>query len=170
MHAIGVIHSPFAQARGAPIQPAAAKGAVGRVEVFSEYVGGLKDVDGFDRIWLLYFFDRVGEAKLVVTPFMDDQPRGLFATRAPCRPNPIGLSCVRLLRVERNILHVGDIDILDGTPLLDIKPYAPRFDCYPAERCGWLDAAPGKMPAADERFDEESRSDHASRCERDSDG
>ena len=152
LHAIGTIHSPFAEARGTPIQPAAAKGAVGRVEVFSEYSEGLKDLDGFDRIWLLYFFDRVGEAKLTVTPFMDDEPRGLFATRAPCRPNPIGLSCVRLLRVEENILHVAEIDMLDGTPLLDIKPYAPKFDNYPARRSGWLDSAPRTMPAADERF------------------
>lgn len=151
---IGIIRSPFDKPQGTPIQPAAAGDALGQVEVFPEYAEGLKDLDGFDRIWLLYCFDRVGQAKLAVTPFMDDVERGLFATRAPCRPNPIGISSVRLLRVEGNLLHIAELDVLDGTPLLDIKPYAPRMDHYSAARCGWLDDAPRRMPKADGRFEE----------------
>ncbi|MCK4872296.1 MAG: tRNA (N6-threonylcarbamoyladenosine(37)-N6)-methyltransferase TrmO [Phycisphaerales bacterium] len=149
---IGVIHTPFSRAEGTPIQPSRADGAEGRVEVFPRFAEGLTDVDGFDRIWLLCWFDRVGAAKLTVTPFLDDVPRGLFATRAPCRPNPIGLSCVRLLRVEKNILHVADVDMLDGTPLLDIKPYTSMMDHYEVKRCGWLDRAPGTRREADDRF------------------
>ncbi|MFW6163530.1 MAG: tRNA (N6-threonylcarbamoyladenosine(37)-N6)-methyltransferase TrmO, partial [Planctomycetota bacterium] len=135
---IGTVHSPFAEARGTPIQPRAAEGAEGTVEVFEPYIAGLADLDGFERIWLLYWFDRAAGARMTVTPFLDGQPRGLFATRAPCRPNPIGLSCVRLLRIEGGVLHVADIDVLDNTPLLDLKPYAPAFDSFDVARTGWL--------------------------------
>ncbi len=149
---IGVIRSPFTTPAGTPIQPTFAGGAEGTVEVFEKYAEGLKDLDGFDRIWLIYWFDRVSQVNLLVRPFMDTARRGLFATRAPCRPNPIGLSSVRLLRIEKNILHVADLDILDGTPLLDIKPYAARFDHLPAARSGWLDAVDPDNPTDDGRF------------------
>ncbi len=149
---IGIIHSPFEQAAGTPIQPALANGAEDRVEIFPEYKAGLKDLEGFERIWLIYYFDRVIEMKLTVKPFMDEQQRGLFATRAPCRPNPVGISSVKLIRIQDCTLHVADIDILDRTPLLDIKPYIPKFDSFDVKRIGWLS---GDFPAAklaDDRF------------------
>ena len=152
---IGVIHTPFAEARQAPIQPSMAGGAEGRVTIDPEYTAALADVGGFDRIWLLYWFDRAAPAKLTVTPYLDEQERGLFATRAPVRPNPIGLSSVRLLAVDGCDLHVADVDMLDGTPLLDIKPYVPHFDCYPGGRCGWLEGKPldgDRQVRADDRF------------------
>ena len=149
---IGIVHSQFTEPRGTPIQPALAKGAEGTVEVFAEYVPGLADLDGFERIWLICWLDRVQDVRLEVTPFLDDVPRGLFATRAPCRPNPIGLSPVRLLGVEGNIAHVADVDLLDGTPLLDIKPYAPRFDCFEGSRSGWLASASARREVSDGRF------------------
>ena len=149
---IGVIRTPFKVPAGTPIQPVFAEGAEGTVEVFDKYAEGLKDLDGFDRIWLVYWFDRVSQVNLTVKPFLDTVERGLFATRAPCRANPIGMSCVRLLKIEKNVLHVADVDILDGTPLVDIKPYSPRFDHYPAERSGWLDKVAPNKPADDGRF------------------
>ncbi len=136
---IGVIHSPFKEPRGVPIQPAAARGVRGTVEVFSEYVEGLKDLDGFSHIILIYHFHLARKKSLLVTPFLDNEQNGVFATRAPSRPNPIGLSVVRLLKVEGSILEVENVDIVDGTPLLDIKPYVPEFDHFKVERCGWLE-------------------------------
>lgn len=151
---IGIIRTPHTAPAGTPIQPRFAAGVEGTVEVYDSFAEGLADLDGFDRIWLVYWFDRVGQPQLRVTPFMDDQPRGLFATRAPCRPNPIGISCVRLLEVSGSKLRVADVDMLDHTPLLDIKPYAPRFDHYDVVRSGWLDhASPGRT-RANGRFDE----------------
>ena len=142
---IGTIHSPFQDIAGVPIQPAAAAGIQGSVEVLPEFVEGLKDLAGFSHIVLLYHFHLVQGSQLVVTPFLDSQPRGVFATRAPRRPNPIGLSVVKLLSVERNVLRVENVDIVDGTPLLDIKPYVPAFDRHPADRIGWLAQAQGKV-------------------------
>ncbi len=156
---IGIIHSPFAEAKGTPIQPRAAEGVEGTVEVFEPFVAGLKDLDGFERIWLLYWFDRVAGPRMTVTPFLDDEPRGLFATRAPCRPNPIGMSPVRLLRIEGNVLHVADVDVLDSTPLLDIKPYAPQLDCFDVARCGWLDAATRRRRIEEMRADDRFATD-----------
>ena len=151
---IGVIHSPFTNIEGMPIQPTGASGIQGTVEVFPEFVEGLKDLEGFSHVILLYHFHRVEGAKLVVTPFMDFQPHVVFATRAPKRPNPIGLSIVRLLRIEQNILHIENVDILDGTPLLDIKPYVPEFDQPPADRVGWLEQTKGEVQSkrSDGRF------------------
>ena len=149
---IGVIHTPFTTAAGTPIQPALARWAEGRVEVFPQFQPALKDVDGFERIWLVYWFDRASEPRLQVVPFLDDVERGVFATRAPCRPNPIGLSAVRLVRIDDNVLHVSDVDILDGTPLLDIKPYAPRFDHFDVRRSGWLEHVGSDRKTADDRF------------------
>jgi tRNA-Thr(GGU) m(6)t(6)A37 methyltransferase TsaA len=136
---IGVVRSPFKDLEGTPIQPAGARGVAGTVEVFPEYVEGLKDIDGFSHIILLYHFHLSKGASLRVKPFMHDCEHGIFAIRGPSRPNPIGLSVVRLLRVERGILHIQDVDIVDGTPLLDIKPYVPQFDVRKVERIGWLE-------------------------------
>ncbi|MCB2199236.1 tRNA (N6-threonylcarbamoyladenosine(37)-N6)-methyltransferase TrmO [bacterium] len=151
---IGIIHSPFIERAGTPIQPARAEGVEGQVVVRDEYAEGLADLELFERIWLVYWFDRAGEVKLKARPFLDDNERGIFAIRGPNRPNPIGISPVRLLKVEGSTLHVADIDILDGTPLLDIKPYAPQFDCFPDARAGWLDRAEhsGHSGTADDRF------------------
>jgi tRNA-Thr(GGU) m(6)t(6)A37 methyltransferase TsaA len=153
-HPIGVVHSPFQDIQGMPIQPTGAAGVRGTVEILPELAEGLRDLEGFSHIILLYHFHRVRDVKLVVTPFMDSQPRGLFSTRAPKRPNPIGLSVVKLLRVEGHVLHVENVDILDGTPVLDIKPYVPDFDQHPVERVGWLEGAKGRVRGkrSDDRF------------------
>jgi len=135
---IGIIHSPFKEPKGTPIQPEAARGVHGRVEVFSEYVEGLKDLEGFSHIILIYHFHLSKGAALKVKPFMDSEVRGIFATRAPSRPNPIGISVVRLIEIKGNVLHIKDVDIVDGTPLLDIKPYVPEFDVRRCEKIGWL--------------------------------
>ncbi len=141
MKPIGIIHTPFSDPVGMPIQPAGAAGVRGTVQVFDEYVPGLQDLEGFSHILLLYLFHRSEGFKLQVVPFMDTEPRGLFATRAPKRPNPIGLSLVQLDRVEGATLHVSGLDMLDGTPLLDIKPYVPDFDRQEQVRTGWLEQA-----------------------------
>ena len=151
---VGIIHSPFKEIEDMPIQPTGASGIQAIVEVFPEFAEGLRDLEGFSHIILLYHFHRVQESRLTVTPFLDSQPRGVFATRAPKRPNPIGLSIVKLLGIEQNILHVENVDILDGTPLLDIKPYVPEFDQHPADRVGWLEQAKGRVQRtrSDDRF------------------
>ncbi len=136
---IGIIHSPFTEIEGMPIQPTGAVGILGQVEIYSEFQAGLTDLDGFSHIILLYHLHRSESFKLCVTPFLDDQPRGLFATRAPRRPNPIGLSVVRLVRCDGHILHIEGVDILDGTPLLDIKPYIPTFEPEETIRTGWME-------------------------------
>ncbi len=152
--AIGLIHSPFKDLEGMPIQSASKASGPGRVEIFSEYRDGLKDLDGFSHIILLYHMHATREYSLTVTPFLDTSPRGLFATRAPARPNPIGLSIVKLIRVEGGVLYVDDLDVLDGTPLLDLKPYVPEFDHRPDARIGWLEKASGEVKgkASDNRF------------------
>jgi len=138
---IGIIHTPFNNQQGMPIQPAGAEGVKGTVEIFPEYENGLKDLEGFSHIILLYHFHQSKEFNLRVVPFMDSKPRGIFATRAPKRPNPIGLSLVKLRKVEGRTLHLENVDILDGTPLLDIKPYVPEFDKETSVRTGWLETA-----------------------------
>jgi tRNA-Thr(GGU) m(6)t(6)A37 methyltransferase TsaA len=136
--AIGIIHSDHATKKEAPIQGSFSRDSVGTVEVFSEFAEGLKDIELFSNIILIYHFDRAGEVQLIRRPFLDDTPHGIFATRHPCRPNGIGLSIVTLLQREGNMLTVSGIDVLDGTPLLDIKPYVVRFDCYPDASEGWF--------------------------------
>jgi tRNA-Thr(GGU) m(6)t(6)A37 methyltransferase TsaA len=136
---IGVVHSPFAEPKGTPIQPKGGKGITGTVEVSPQYVKGLKDLDGFSHIILVYHFHQSEGYSLRVKPYMDDKEHGVFATRAPSRPNPIGVSVVRLEKIEGNVLHVRDVDIIDGTPLLDIKPYVPEFDASEVPRIGWLE-------------------------------
>jgi tRNA (adenine37-N6)-methyltransferase len=135
---IGVIHSPYRAKSDAPIQGVFSPTGLGRVEVFSAYAQGLKDIETFTHIILLYQFDRAGEIKLVRPTFLDDEPHGVFASRHPCRPNGLGLTIVKLLGRSENFLEVGGIDVLDGTPLIDIKPYIPRFDCFPEANEGWL--------------------------------
>jgi tRNA-Thr(GGU) m(6)t(6)A37 methyltransferase TsaA len=154
MKPVGIVHSPYKTSKGVPVQPGVAKGAEGRVELFPEYEPALKDLDGFDRIWLVCWFHRARQPKLKVVPYRDTVERGLFATRAPSRPNPIGISPVRLLGVEGNMLHVADIDLLDGTPVLDVKPYSPLFDCFSGSKAGWLDnSKPDARRRADDRFE-----------------
>ena len=151
---IGIIRSPFKEIKGMPIQAKGAEGISGRVEVAEEYEVGLKDLEGFSHIMLIYHFHLSEGYALEVKPFLDDQKRGVFSTRAPRRPNSIGISIVRLVKVEGHVLHVEDVDIVDGTPLLDIKPYIPEFDERKVERTGWFSGKAelvGKM-RADERF------------------
>ena len=149
---IGVIHTPFSEQDGTPIQPGCSKGAEGTVVVDEPYRPALRDLEGFERVWLVFQFHRAGQWKPLVTPYRDVVERGLFATRAPVRPNPIGISVVRLLSVAADRLVVADVDMLDGTPLLDIKPYVPEFDAYPDARAGWLETAAEGRDRADGRF------------------
>ena len=151
---IGIVHSPFRDVADMPIQPTAARGVAGTVAVDERYREGLRDVDGFSHLILIYHFHLSRGHSLLVKPFLDDAMRGVFATRAPRRPNPIGLSVVRFVRVEGPVLHVEDVDIVDGTPLLDIKPYVPLFDGRQDVKTGWL-ADRGKSvfdTRSDERF------------------
>ncbi|MGD8464012.1 MAG: tRNA (N6-threonylcarbamoyladenosine(37)-N6)-methyltransferase TrmO [Anaerolineae bacterium] len=135
---IGQIRTSFQHRSRTPIQPCRSE-ATGQVELFPEYEAGLRDVEGFSHLILVYVFHRADPGfDLLVTPFLDDQPKGLFATRYPRRPNSIGLSVVELLRCQGRVLHVQGIDVLDGTPLLDIKPYVPPFDARPDASMGWL--------------------------------
>jgi tRNA-Thr(GGU) m(6)t(6)A37 methyltransferase TsaA len=152
IRAIGVIRSPFTTPPGTPIQGVYADGAEGEVILDEEFEAGLADLDGFERIWLLCHFDRANPARLRVVPYRDTVERGVFATRAPARPCPIGLSVVRLLSREGRVLRVADLDVLDGTPLLDIKPYVPEFDSFPGSRAGWLDRPGRAARTADDRF------------------
>ncbi len=150
--AIGVVHSPFKEAKGTPIQPSRAKGARGTVEVYQEFAEGLRDIEGFSHIILLCHLHKSKGYRLQVVPFLDTELRGLFATRAPKRPNPIGLSVVRLISVDDNTLTVEDVDFLDGTPVLDIKPFVGEFDNRGETRFGWLEVARQKREVADGRF------------------
>jgi tRNA (adenine37-N6)-methyltransferase len=151
---IGRIHSPFQDIQGMPIQPSGARGVAGTVELFPEYSEGLKDIEGFSHVILLYHFHLSTDYALQVKPFLDDSIHGVFATRAPKRPNAIGLSVVRLVNVTSNIVHIEDVDVIDGTPLVDIKPYVPEFDVRQAERIGWLSNRADKVSKAraDGRF------------------
>jgi tRNA-Thr(GGU) m(6)t(6)A37 methyltransferase TsaA len=139
---IGTIHSPFTDLEGMPIQPAGAREAIGTVVIDPAYEAGLQDLEGFSHIHLLYHFHRAAQMRLRVVPFLDSREHGIFATRAPSRPNPIGLSIVELLEVRGNRLTVRGIDVLDGTPLLDIKPYFEAFDRVEGSRSGWLESSP----------------------------
>lgn len=144
-HPIGIIHTPHKTPEGTPIQAAGAKGVAGRIEIFPEYTTGLADLAGFSHIIILYHFHLSKKFSLKVKPFLDDQQRGLFATRAPARPNPIGLSVVRLIGITENNLEIQDVDVVDGTPLLDIKPYVPEFDVREVDQIGWIGKKTGKI-------------------------
>lgn len=151
---IGTIHSPFEKPQGTPIQPVAARDAPGRVELRPEFAEGLRDLEGFSHLILLYHFHLSEGYDLTVIPFLDEVSHGLFATRAPRRPNPIGLSVVRLVRIEGTILYLLDVDVVDGTPLLDLKPYVPIFQNSDVVRVGWLEgkSREARERRADERF------------------
>jgi tRNA (adenine37-N6)-methyltransferase len=154
---IGVIHSPFTQQKGTPVQPSLSGSAQGWVEVFPEFEEGLQNLEGFERVWLIYWFHRIDSVVLKAIPYLDLQEHGIFATRAPCRPNRIGLSCVRLTGRTGGRIEVADLDVLEGTPLLDIKPYVPGFDVFPVARVGWLDKPLPDKFEADSRFDPKDR-------------
>ena len=145
LNAIGVIHSPFQATQGMPIQTVAAADVPGSVEVFSEFAAGLRDIEGFEYLIVLTHLHQATE-KLEVVPFMDTQSHGVFATRAPARPNRIGLSIVQLTRVEGNVLHFLGNDMLDGTPVLDIKPYVPELDVRSTMRIGWFEQGLKRLP------------------------
>jgi tRNA (adenine37-N6)-methyltransferase len=135
---IGIIHSPFRTKEECPIQPLYASGISGKVEIFEQYAAGLKDIESFTHVYLLYRFDRAGTVELIRPTFLDDDPHGVFATRHPCRPNGIGMSIVKITGRNNNVLEVEGIDVLDQTPLLDIKPYIARFDRIEGASDGWL--------------------------------
>jgi tRNA-Thr(GGU) m(6)t(6)A37 methyltransferase TsaA len=151
---IGVIHSPYKDVVGMPIQPAGAEGVTGTVEIAPEYAAGLKDIEGFSHIFLIYHFHLSEGYSLEVKPFLDDKLHGVFATRVPKRPNAIGISVVKLVKVEGRVIHIADVDIVDGTPLLDLKPYVPEFDVRRTERIGWFSKTKRSVRdvRADERF------------------
>ena len=134
---IGRIHTPFSDPEGMPIQATAAVGVAGWIEIEPDLVEGLRDLDGFSHLILLYHLHRIGAARLTVTPFLDDRAHGIFATRSPARPNPIGFSIVRLVAVSGPRLDIEDVDMIDDTPLLDIKPYVPTFDARAGVEVGW---------------------------------
>jgi len=142
---IGIVRSPFTSTEGMPIQ-AVASTARGQIEIHPQYREGLRDLDGFDYLIVLYRFHLAQKESLSVTPFLDAQPRGVFATRAPTRPNRLGLSVVRLLKIDGSVLEVEQVDMVDGTPVVDLKPYLPAFDDRPAVRLGWF---AGRLEALD---------------------
>lgn len=150
---IGIVHSSFVEPKGTPIQPSRSNKASGTVEVFDAFAEGLCDLDGFSHIILLCHLHMTGAYRLKVVPFLDTQLRGLFATRAPSRPNPIGLSTVELVGVEGNTLAIKGHDLIDGTPVLDIKPYVGEFDNNTRVRTGWLEQARKNTSLADDRFE-----------------
>lgn len=135
---IGTIHSPFKNTKGTPIQASVAHDIDGSIEILEEYVDGLNDLEGFSHIILIYYFHMAKESGLHQQPFMNGKSHGVFSIRSPSRPNPIGISVVRLKGIIGNVLYVNGLDIIDGTPLLDIKPYVPEFDSYEVEKTGWL--------------------------------
>ena len=151
---IGIIHSPFTSLEKMPIQPTSETSSLGTIEIKPEFVNGLKDLEGFSHIYLIYHFHKAHQSKLTVTPFLDKKPHGIFSTRAPSRPNPIGLSLVKLTRIDGNLVYVDDIDILNGTPLLDLKPYIPEFEGANDIRIGWLAKEKGNIQKkkSDKRF------------------
>jgi tRNA (adenine37-N6)-methyltransferase len=151
---IGIIHSPHKSIEDMPIQPKGAADIVGHVIVDEKYIDGLQDLDGFSHIYLLYNFHEAKRTELLVTPFMDKQIRGVFATRSPLRPNHIGISIVKLQRIDGNKVYVEGIDVLDGTPLLDIKPYIKKFDSVKESTSGWMQASDEEISKkrSDERF------------------
>jgi tRNA-Thr(GGU) m(6)t(6)A37 methyltransferase TsaA len=150
---IGFVHSPHQTASGTPIQPSRAKGILGTVEIDEEYAEGLSDLDGFSHIVLICHLHKASGFKLKVVPYLDTELRGLFATRSPSRPNPIGISIVRLLGIDGRVLRIEGVDLLDGTPVLDIKPYVREFDGQTEIRCGWLDKVKDREAVADGRFE-----------------
>ncbi|MDT8446071.1 MAG: tRNA (N6-threonylcarbamoyladenosine(37)-N6)-methyltransferase TrmO [bacterium] len=154
MTPIGTIHSPYFEISNMPVQPRGAQTVEGRVVVEAEFEAGLKDLEGFSHLYLIYQFHLAQKTQLSVVPFLDPEPRGVFATRSPLRPNHIGLSVVELLEVKGCELLIRGVDVLDGTPLLDLKPYIAAFDQVGQSRSGWMKASADEVAAmrSDERF------------------
>ena len=152
--AIGKVISPFKKLEEMPIQPKGAADVEGVVEIAPRYAEGLKDLEGFSHLYLIYLFHRAERTELSVVPFMDTVERGVYATRSPLRPNHIGLSVVELVRVEGRRVIIRGVDLLDQTPVLDIKPYIARFDEVKESRSGWMraDAAAVAEKRSDSRF------------------
>jgi len=153
-HSIGWVQTPFTDIEGMPIQPSGARGIAGVIHLSPDFAAGLKDLDGFSHLILLYHLHRCSGHALEVIPFLDTTPHGIFATRSPKRPNPIGLSVVRLVEITGLDIHIQDVDMLDGTPVLDIKPYVPAFDAPDADRFGWFTDVAGRASSmkSDNRF------------------
>lgn len=151
---VGIVHTPFASEEGMPLHSVAAEGVRGQIEIDPAYTPAMADLEGFSHIWVLTHLHKSRGQTLVVTPFLDTQTRGVFATRAPRRPNPIGLSLVRIERIEGNIIHILDPDMVDGTPVLDIKPYVPKYDSRTECRIGWYEGKVDRVndTRADGRF------------------
>ncbi len=143
---IGIVRTPFKKPEGTPIQASGSCGAKGTVELLPEYTAGLKDLEGFSHIILIYHFHLSKASRLLAEPFLDDKEHGIFAIRGPSRPNPIGISIVQLEKIKDNVLSLKDVDIVDGTPLLDIKPYVPEFDQREVSKIGWLEGKLNKLP------------------------
>lgn len=152
---IGVIHSQYDDNNDMPIQPASAQGIKGTVKIYTDYVSGLKDIEGFSHLILIYHFHLSNGYQLKVKPYLDDNMRGVFATRAPKRPNQIGLSVVKFVKLENNIIHIENVDIINNTPLLDIKPFVPDFDAATDVKIGWLTKSKHKVSTmkSDSRFE-----------------
>ena len=154
MEPIGIIRTPFTTLADMPIQPKGAADSEGRIIVEERFAEGLEDIEGFSHLYLLYKFHHAKRMELTVIPFMDDHPRGVFATRSPLRPNHIGLSIVELIGRDGNVLTVKGVDILDNTPIFDIKPYIERFDRVEKSRSGWMTASEEEVRSmrSDKRF------------------
>ena len=154
MQPIGIIHTPFTDLANMPIQPGGASDIEGQVIIHEEFVEGLRDLDGFSHIYLIYRFHKATRTELTVVPFMDTVSRGIYATRSPLRPNHIGISIVNLVSVKGNIVSVRGVDVLDGTPLLDIKPFITAFDQVSNSRDGWMTASSADVAEkrSDDRF------------------
>lgn len=151
---VGFVESRFEQQAGTPIQGRMAPEETGRIVIFEEFAEALKDLEGFSHIYVFFKFDRASEKKLRVKPYLDTVERGIFATRSPLRPNPLGMTIVRLNRVDGNILEISGVDILNGSPVIDIKPYIPDFDFHNPEKIGWYEknAERNSLVLADDRF------------------
>ncbi len=156
---IGIIHTPFNDIKGMPIQPLAAKGVKGHIELFPKYIEGLTDIEKFSHITLLYHLHKINGYDLLVKPFMDNKEHGIFATKSPKRPNAIGLSTVKLLGIENNIIHIEMVDMFNGTPLIDIKPFFSKFDNRTNTKSGWLDNQEN-IPIRELRSDERFKLEH----------
>jgi len=151
---VGVIHSPYKTVENMPIQPSAGKGTEAEIEIFPEFADGLSDIEGFSHIYIIFHLNMVKTPKLKVIPFLDDVERGIFATRSPARPNPIGLSLAEIVAVKNNIITIRGVDMLDGSPVLDIKPFVPDFESHNDVRIGWFEGKTGKAAKifSDSRF------------------
>ena len=158
---IGTIHTPYDEIAAMPIQPRGAYGVRGKITIFPRFIPALNDLEGFSHIYLIYHFHQVNGWQPLVTPFLDHHQHGLFATRAPKRPNPIGLSIVRLLGIKEGVLDIENVDILNGTPLLDLKPYVPDFDQFEVDSIGWLQTTSQHVNStrSDHRFSSKDQPD-----------